>query len=74
MSERLQLSTQSPKTVGYYWWQEAPGERPDMLFYYGDDHPNVLLSSRDESFPLAELVAFYPNLRFAGPIPEPEGN
>lgn len=74
MSERLQFSPKLPDTLGYYWWQEAQGIRPDMLFYYGDDFPNVLLSSRDESFPLTELVAFYPKLRFAGPIPEPEAN
>jgi hypothetical protein len=72
MSERLQFSAKRPETMGYYWWQRAPGERPEMLLYYGDDFPNVTLFSRDESMPLQELVDFAPDLRFAGPILEPK--
>lgn len=60
------------KGKGFYWWRRSAQDRAEMLFYFGDDFPNVLLFERDESFPLSELVDWFPELEYAGPIPEPQ--
>ena len=67
----LQFSSTPPEQVGHYWWIQSPGQTPDILQYFGEELPHVLMFSRDETLPLSELVDFYPEIQFAGPIPVP---
>lgn len=67
----MSFSKTPPGLEGYYWWRRDNEARSEILFYYGESFPNVMLLERDESFPLQELIDWCPEAEFAGPIPEP---
>lgn len=68
----MKFSKKKLSCKGFYWWRRTADDQAEMLFYYGDDFPNVKLFGKDESFPLSELLDWFPDVEYAGPIPEPE--